>query len=162
MFKGITCNIALLLFNQDLSWFMMRIYFNCMVKMFSVYSMLRYKFFFIQWFCVCSLKIWLKLFFLLAPMQDGMQTAHTPVMWARICRTRQPRSLCPGWKWGEEEENREKLPLARETHFIPFTKERDTVGPSYSIIPYFIRNCGVIAKTKCVWNKSLLNLSTVM
>lgn len=37
---------------------------------------------------------------------DVMQTVLIPVMWAPICRTRQPRSSCPGWRLAEAEESR--------------------------------------------------------
>lgn len=35
---------------------------------------------------------------------DAMQTAPTPAMWALTCRTRQPKSLSPGWRPAEAEE----------------------------------------------------------
>lgn len=37
---------------------------------------------------------------------DAMQTAPTPVTWARTCRTKQSRSLCPGWRLAEAEESK--------------------------------------------------------
>lgn len=36
---------------------------------------------------------------------DAMQTALTPATWVPTCRTRQPRSLCPGLRPAEAEES---------------------------------------------------------
>lgn len=38
-----------------------------------------------------------------------MQRVPTPATWAPTCRTRQPRSLCPGWRMVEADENRAPL-----------------------------------------------------
>lgn len=36
---------------------------------------------------------------------DAMRTALTPATWVPTCRTRRPRSLCPGWRPAEAEES---------------------------------------------------------
>lgn len=46
---------------------------------------------------------------------DGTQTAPTPAMWAPTCRTRQPRSSCPGWRPAEAGES-EPDPSSRCPH----------------------------------------------
>lgn len=98
-----------------------------------------------------------------------MQTVPTPAMWAPTCRTRQPKSLCPGWKQGEEEESK-KLQSAKERdtfYLTPWKQrardtERDSAGParsSFSIMSCFIKNCVVLSLNRA--NKSLLKRSTV-
>lgn len=59
--------------------------------------------------CICIQLLWLyQLNVCVSPgvYLDATQTAPTPATWAPTCRTRQPRTLCPGWRLAEAEENK--------------------------------------------------------
>lgn len=72
---------------------------------------------------------------------DATQTGPTPVTWAPTCRTRQPRSLCPGWRLAEAEESE----LNQRSPSAPWIQQQSTSTLCYymfqSVLASFSWSC---------------------